>query len=89
MKIIIKESSLVHLISVFLDEMEHLDGICHVDVKKRDDGGIHLRATIKKQFFIVFGAGRSVGEIRKYYTDKVSNYFGVPVDLSFEVVNKC
>ena len=50
MKIIIKESSLVHLISVFLDEMEHLDGICYVDVKKRDDGGIHLRATIKKQF---------------------------------------
>lgn len=89
MKIIIKESSLVHLIATFLDEMEHLKGVCHVETKLKDDGGIHLRVVIKKQFFIVFGAGQSVGEIRKYYTDKVSSYFGVPVDVSFEVVNKC
>jgi hypothetical protein len=89
MKIIIKESSLVHLVSTFLDMIEHPKGVCHVGTKLKDDGDIILDVHIKKNAFIVFGKGLTVGEIRKYYSDKVSSYFGVPVHVYFEVVDKC
>jgi hypothetical protein len=55
----------------------------------KDDGDIILDVHIKKEAFIVFGSGLTVGQIRKYYTDKVSSYFGVPVHVYFELVNKC
>lgn len=88
MKILIKESSLVHVIVNFLDVMEHPKGVCHVETKVKDDGSINLRVIIKKEAFIVFGAGLTVGEIRKYYTDKVSDYIGVTPSVSFEI-GKC
>lgn len=89
MKIIIKESSLVHVIATFLDGMDHLKGVCHVGAGIREDGDIRLDVHIKKEAFIVFGGGQTVGKIRQYYTDKVSSYFGLPVHVRFEVVNKC
>jgi hypothetical protein len=89
MKIIIKESSLVSLIAIFLDGIDNPKGVCHVKTKLIDDGDVHLKVVIKKESYIVFGKGLTVGEIRKYYTDKVSSYFGVPVQVSFEVVDKC
>ena len=87
MKIIIKESSLVHLVSTFLDEIDHPNGICHVGSKLKDNGDIMLDVHIKKEAFIVFGSGLTVGKIREYYTDKVSSYFGVPVHVRFEIAN--
>ena len=87
MKIIIKESSLVHLVSVFLDGIDHPKGVCHVGTKLKDNGDIILDVNIKKESFIVFGSGLTVGQIRTYYTDKVSSYFGVPVHVYFEIAN--
>lgn len=83
-----EKSSLVHFISMFLDEIDHPEGICHVGTKLREDGDILLDVTIKKESFIVFGSGKTVGQIRKYYTDKVSSYFGTPVHVYFEI-GKC
>lgn len=89
MKIIIKESSLVHLVAVFADEMEHLKGVCSVGAQIKENGDILLNVTLLKKAFIVFGAGQNVGEIRKYYSDKVSSYFGIPTHVRFEVTDKC
>ena len=89
MKILIKESSLVHLVSVFADEMEHLKGVCSVGAQIKENGDILLNVTLLKKAFIVFGAGQTVAEIRKYYSDKVSSYFGIPTHVRFEVVDKC
>ena len=89
MKILIKESSLVHLVAVFADEMAHLKGVCSVGAQIKENGDILLNVTLLKKAFIVFGAGQTVGEIRKYYSDKVSSYFGIPTHVRFEVVDKC
>jgi|LakMenEpi03Aug12_release.lakeMendotaPanAssembly.Ray.scaffolds.fasta_scaffold2229797_2 hypothetical protein len=86
---ILKESPLVHLVSMFLDKIDHPEGVCRVGTKLKNDGDIILDVHIKKEAFIVFGSGLTVGQIRKYYTDKVSSYFGVPVHVYFELVNKC
>ena len=87
MKILIKESSLVHLVSTFLDEIEHPKGVCHVGAKLKDNGEIVLDVHIKGKAFVVFGKGLTVGKIREYYTDKVSSYFGTPVHVYFEIAN--
>ncbi len=85
MKIIITESSLVHLVSIFLDEIDHPKGICSVGTKLKDNGDIMLDVIIRPDAFVVFGSGLSVGKIRQYYTDKVSSYFAVPVHVRFEL----
>lgn len=88
MRIIIKESSLVHLIVTFLDVLDHPKGVCYVATKLNDKGEVILDVHIKKEAYIVFGGGQNIGQIRKYYTDKVSSYFGVPVHVFFQI-EKC
>lgn len=85
MKIIIKESSLLNMVATFLDEIEHLKGVCHVGAKVNTEGEILLDVHLKKEAFIVFGAGQTVGQIRQFYTDKVSSLFGLPVKVRFEI----
>ncbi len=87
MKIIINESSLVHLVSTFLDKIDHPEGICSVGTQLKDNGDIMLDVNIRPDAFVVFGSGLTVGKIRQYYTDKVSSYFGIPVHVSFELVS--
>ena len=87
MKIIINESSLVHLVSTFLDKIDHPEGICSVGTQLKDNGDIMLDVNITPDAFVVFAGGLTVGEIRQYYTDKVSSYFGVPVHVRFELVS--
>jgi hypothetical protein len=85
MKILIKESSLIHLIATFLDEMDHPKGVCFVGAKFNDNGDVVLDVHIKKEAYIVFGAGTTVGQLRTYYTDKVSSYFSVNPKVYFEL----
>ena len=81
----VKKSSLVHLIVTFLDEIDHPKGVCYVATKLNDNGEVILDVNIQKGYFEV---GFPTKNIRKYYTDKVSSYFGVPVHVYFEI-GKC
>ena len=81
----VKKSSLVHLIVTFLDGIEHPKGVCYVATKLNDNGEVILDVNIQKGYFEV---GFPTKNIRKYYTDKVSSYFGVPVHVYFEI-GKC
>ena len=88
MKIIIKESSIVHLVSTFLDGIDHPKEICQVESKLNDKGEIILVVHIKTPSFVVYGSGLTFGKIREYYSNKVSSYFGLPVHIYFELT-KC
>lgn len=88
MKIIIKESSLVHLIVTFLDTMDHPKGVCYVGTKLNNKGDVVLIVNLKKESYNVFGGGMTTEKLRKYYTNKVSDYMGVTPSVFFEI-GKC
>ena len=85
MKIIIKESSLVHLIVTFLDGMSHPQEVCHVETKLNNNGGVVLIVIVKRKLFKIFGGGTTTKTLREYYTNKVSDYIGITPSIFFEV----
>jgi hypothetical protein len=83
----VKKSSLVHLIVTFLDGIDNPKGVCYVATKLNDNGEVILDVNIQKGYFD-FEGRLPTRNIRKYYTDKISSYFGVPVHVYFEI-GKC